>query len=87
MRHRLKDVEKALLKPTEIHKNLEQRRVNMVCYQRCPGRHKFQDYLKVAVWLYDVAGRQAIVTTAHPIVDIPVPSRWYQGEKIWPSSP
>jgi len=85
MRRRLKDVERALLKPTEIHENFEQRRVSMVYYQRCPGRDKFQDYLKVAVWVYDVEAERAIVTTAHPIVDIPVPSRWYQGKKRWPS--
>lgn len=85
MRHRLKDVQRALVKPTEIHENFEQRRSNMVYYHRCSGRDKLQDFLKVAVWVYDVEGKQAIVTTAHPIVDIPVPSRWYQGKKVWPS--
>jgi len=61
MRRRLKDVERALLKPTEIHENLEQRRVNMVYDYRCPGRDQFQDYLKVAVWVYEVDGKRAIV--------------------------
>lgn len=85
MRHRLKDVERALLKPTEIHQNVEQRRLNMVYYHRCPGRDKFQHYLKIAVWVYDSDAKRAIVTTAHPIMDIPAPSRWYQGKKRWPS--
>ena len=85
MRRRLKDVERVLLKPTEIHQNLKQRRVNMVYYQRYPGRDKFQDYLKVAVWMYDVEGKRAIVTTAHPIVSIPAPSGWYQGKRRWPN--
>ena len=85
MRRRLKDVERALLKPTEIHQNLEQRRLNMVYYQRCPGRDTFQDYLKVTVWVYDVEGKRAIVTTAHPIVSIPAPSGWYQGKRRWPN--
>ncbi|MBI3323688.1 MAG: hypothetical protein HYZ92_00215 [Candidatus Omnitrophica bacterium] len=49
MRRRLQDVERALAKPTEIHENFEQRRMNRVYYQRCPGRDQFQDYLKVAV--------------------------------------
>lgn len=86
MRHRLKDVEKALLKPTEIHENLERQRMNLVYYYRCPGRDKFQDFLKVAVWVYDSQAQRAIVTTAHPVVDIPSPTRWYQGRKRWPSS-
>ncbi len=85
MRHRLNDVKRALSKPTEIHQNLEQRRVNMVYYQRCPSRDRVHDYLKVAVWVYDVEGKRAIVTTAHPVLDIPAPSRWYQGERRWPN--
>ena len=86
MRRRLKDVERTLLKPTEIHENVERRRMNLVYYYRCPGRDKVQDYLKVAVWVYDVAGQRAIVTTAHPVINIPSPTAWYQGEKRWPSS-
>ena len=86
MRRRLKDVKRALLEPTEIHENSERRRFNLVYYHRCPGRDKFQDYLKVAVWVYDSQGKQAIVTTAHPMVDIPSPTRWYQGKKKWPTS-
>lgn len=87
LRRRLKDVKRALLKPTEIHENVEQQRMNLVYYHRCPGRDKFQDYLKVAVWVYDIPGKRAIVTTAHPIMAIPEPTRWYQGRKRWPHSP
>ena len=87
LRRRLKDVEKALLKPTEIHENLEQRRMNLVYYYRCPGRDRYQNYLKVAVWVYDPERKQAIVTTAHPIIAIPEPTRWYEGKTRWPTSP
>ena len=87
MRRRLGDVKKSLITPTEIHENLERRRFNMVYYYRCPGRDAVQDYLKVAVWVFDAENRQGIITTAHPVVDIPTPSRWYEGKKRWPSSP
>lgn len=86
MRRRLKDVERALLKPTEIHENLERQRMNLVYYYRCPGRDRIQDYLKVSVWVYERQDNRAIVTTAHPIMGIPEPTRWYQGKKRWPSS-
>ena len=85
MRGRLRDVKQGLIKPTEIHENLQHRRVNLVYYYRCSGRDRFQDYLKIAVWVHDTDAQQAIVTTAHPIMAIPEPSRWYQGEKRWPT--
>ncbi|MBI4354081.1 MAG: hypothetical protein HY595_02480 [Candidatus Omnitrophica bacterium] len=81
MRRRLNDVERALLKPTEIHQNLERQRMNLVYYYRCPGRDRVQNYLKVAVWVYDTQSQRAIVTTAHPIMGIPEPTQWYQGKK------
>jgi|GEM_PF-1408805 len=86
LRHRLKDVERTVLHPTEIHENLERQRINMVYYHRCPGRDRLQPYLKVAVWVYDLNAKQAIVTTAHPVMEIPVPSKWYEGKKRWPPS-
>ena len=87
MRRRLADVKQALLSPTEIHENLERRRFNMVYYYRCPGHDPVQGYLKVAVWVFDVESERAIVTTAHPVVNIPTPTQWYQGKKRWPRSP
>ena len=86
MRRRLNDVQRALLKPTEIHESTQHRRWNMIYYVRCPGRDRFQEYLKVSVWVHDAQGQRAIVTTAHQIMDIPVATGWYEGKKRWPTS-